>query len=125
MERPSWAPVVKLAELRAWLQREHCRFLRGGAVDDVDLLGDVADAFKHVRLDHAPRGRQRLVTESGAVVRLATGWSQLRYGEGKFGGTEQVVIQRVDGSWRALSSVLQNVRDAWTLAMGGDLGEIG
>jgi hypothetical protein len=33
--------------------------------------------------------------------------------EGKYGGAEQVVITTNDGSKRALSSVLQNVFDAW------------
>lgn len=37
----------------------------------------------------------------------------MRYGEGKYGGAEQVVITTVSGEKRALSSVLQNVFDAW------------
>jgi hypothetical protein len=36
---------------------------------------------------------------------------QGRFGEGKFGGVEQVVIKTKDGDGRALSSVLQNVFD--------------
>ena len=39
---------------------------------------------------------------------------QGRFGEGKFRGVEQVVIKTKDGDGRALSSVLQNVFDAWT-----------
>ena len=70
---PSWAPVGSLPELRAWLQEEHCRFLRSETpVPDVDLLQDLADAFKHVRLSHPPKGRSRVVTQEGAVIRLAT-----------------------------------------------------
>jgi hypothetical protein len=41
------------------------------------------------------------------------GFGQMRFGEGKFDGVEQVVITKKDGDMRALTSVLQNVFDAW------------
>ena len=120
--RPSWAPAGSLPELRASLQRDHCRFLRGTEpVDDVDLLHDLADAFKHVSLDRPTKGRERVVTHEGAVVRLATGYGDLAFGEGKFGGVEQLIVERVDGRQRAVSSVLLNVSDAWAKAMGRTL----
>jgi len=37
----------------------------------------------------------------------------LRYGEGKYGGAEQIIVTRITGERRALSSILQNVFDAW------------
>jgi hypothetical protein len=37
----------------------------------------------------------------------------MRWREGKYGGAEQVIITTRDGAKRALSSVLQNVFDAW------------
>lgn len=116
---PSWAPIGPLPELRAWVQEQHCRFLQSETlVPDVDLLHDLADAFKHVRLSHSPKGRSRVVTHEGAVIRLATGYGSLGFGEGKFGGVEQLIVERVDGRQRAVSSVLLNVRNAWTRAMG-------
>jgi hypothetical protein len=43
------------------------------------------------------------------------------WGEGKYGGAEQVVITTKDGNKRALSSVLQNVFDAWMTLLGQPL----
>jgi hypothetical protein len=37
----------------------------------------------------------------------------MRFGEDKFDGVEEVVITKKDGDMRALTSVLQNVFDAW------------
>ena len=45
----------------------------------------------------------------------------MRYGEGKYGGAEQLVITTVTGDKRALSSVLQNVFDAWMRLLGQPL----
>jgi hypothetical protein len=42
----------------------------------------------------------------------------MRWGEGKYGGAEQVVITTKDGNKRALSSVLQNVFNAWMTLLG-------
>ena len=48
----------------------------------------------------------------------------MRYGEGKYGGAEQVVITTKDGDKRALSSVLQNVFDGWMTLLGQPLAPI-
>ena len=45
--------------------------------------------------------------------------------EGKYGGAEQVIVTTTDGSKRALSSVLQNVFDAWMFLLGEALPPIG
>jgi hypothetical protein len=78
-------------------------------VADVALLRDVADAFKH----HRPDRLNATVLVSSDVVTIGVGWGQARWGEGKWGGVEQVIITTKDGDKRALSSVLQNVFDAW------------
>jgi|HubBroStandDraft_4_1064222.scaffolds.fasta_scaffold2205897_2 hypothetical protein len=44
--------------------------------------------------------------------------SEKRYGEGKFGRAEQVLVVRKTGEKRALSSVLRNVFDAWLKLLG-------
>jgi hypothetical protein len=49
------------------------------------------------------------------------GFGQMRFGEGKFGGVEQVVVTTKNGDLRALSSVLQNVFDAWMTLLGQPL----
>lgn len=110
-------PRVTVEALRASVQ-SHCTFLRGGmAVADIDLLRDVADAFKHHTLDR----KSSTVTGKEAVVASAKGYSVLYFGEGKYGGAEQVVVTRKDGAQRALLSILQNATDAWRLHFGRPL----
>jgi len=118
--RPKWLPddVTSLAQLREWLS-SHCTALR--TIDpstDVQLLGDVADALKHGILTRSPE--KRLVAANEAILISETGYGGGRYGEGKFGGAEQVLILSKDGQ-RALSAVLQNVVDAWRRSAGLDL----
>jgi hypothetical protein len=99
-----------------------CVFLRTAKpVADVRLLRDVADAFKH----HRPDRPSATVKVSSDVVAISTGFAQLRFGEGKYGGAEQVIVTKKDGDKRALSSVLQNVFDAWVTLLGQPLPPIG
>jgi hypothetical protein len=94
-----------------------CVYARGAdPIDDLGLLRDVADAFKHHRPD-----RKSQVDVSTAVTPIGSGFGMMRYGEGKFGGAEQIVITTVTGDKRALSSVLQNVFDAWMTLLGQPL----
>jgi hypothetical protein len=83
-------------------------------IADVELLGDVANAFKHHRLDRA----NAKVADSNAIVSIGTGYAELPWGEGKYGGEEQVIVTTKDGHKRALSSVLQNVFNAWRILLG-------
>jgi hypothetical protein len=87
----------------------------GQHVDEVDLLRDVAVAFKH----HRPRNGR--ITASSDIAPGAGGFSQCRYGEGKYGGVEQIVVATNTGDKRALSSVLQDVFDAWMTVLGQPL----
>jgi hypothetical protein len=99
-----------------------CVFLRTGTpIADVSLLRDVADAFKH----HRPNRPNATVVVSTDVVPIGSGYGQMRSGEGKYGGGEQVIITMKNGDKRALSSVLQNVFDAWTILLGQPLPPIG
>lgn len=113
------ATYTDLAAVRAAVQ-SHLIFLRepkAPFVDDVALLRDTADAFKH----HTLTRTTATVAGAGAIVMTGTGWGKLRWGEGKWGGLEQVIVERKDGSQRALSSVLQNVHDAWLTLIGQPL----
>ena len=90
-----------------------CIFLRepGVPVKDVTLLRDVAVAFKH----HRPtRGS---VGASTDIVPEGVGFGAARFGEGKFDGVEQVMATTENGDKRALSSILQNVFDAWMVCL--------
>jgi hypothetical protein len=61
------------------------------------------------------------VVVSTDVIPRGSGWGQMRWGEDKYGGVEQVVITTKDGDKRVLSSVLQNVFDAWMRLLGQPL----
>jgi hypothetical protein len=89
-------------------------------VADVGLLRDVADAFKH----HRPDRRSATVRASSDVVSVSIGWDEARWEEGKWDSPEQVIVTQKDGSKRALSSVLQNVFDAWMTLLGQPLSPI-
>jgi hypothetical protein len=66
-----------------------CVFLRTGMpIADASLLRDVADAFKHHRLNRS----DATVVVSTDVVPIGSGYGQMRFGEGKYGGGEQVII---------------------------------
>jgi hypothetical protein len=122
LKEPS--PTLAFADIgavRSAVQAK-CVFLRAASpVADVALLRDVADAFKH----HRPDRSSTTVLVSSDVVSVETGYARLRCGEGKYGGVEQVVVTTKDGNKRALSSVLQNVFDAWMILLGQPLLPIG
>jgi len=109
LKEPSTLPFSKIEDVRTALNAQ-CVFLRTTTfADDVALLRDVADAFKH----HKPDRPSASVVVSTDVVPACRGWGTLRWGEGKWGGADQVILTMRNGDRRALSSVLQNVFDAW------------
>ena len=119
LKEPSHAmSFAKIEEVRTAVEAK-CVFLRTAnyPVADVALLRDVAEAFKHHRLNRA----NTKVSVSTDVVPTGSGWGRMHYGEGKYGGAEQVIITMKDGNKRALSSVLQNVFDAWMTFLGQPL----
>ena len=106
--RPNWllGGISSARELRRWVS-SHCTMLRTDQrVHDVHLCGDVADALKHAILTRDLDARQ--IRENDAVLVLSNGFGELSWGEGKYGGTQQVIVVANSGD-RALSSVLQNV----------------
>lgn len=124
--RPAWLPQdlpagrEEIGAARHWLG-QHCTFLRSDErIADVTLLKDVADALKHAILDN----QARRVAANDAVLVVGTGYGELRFGEGKFGGAEQAIVLAQDGP-RALSSILQNVIDAWRRVAGMGLPPVG
>lgn len=122
--RPDWLPhtVTDLGTIRTWVAG-HCTALRSDTlVTDMKLIHDVADALKHAELTLKPE--RRLVSANDAVLVSRAGYGGGDYGEGKYGGAEQVLILSKGGP-RALSGVLQNVIDAWRRAAGLPLPEIG
>jgi hypothetical protein len=104
LKEPSAAlpPFVKIDDVRTAVDAK-CQYLRNGKhVDDVVLLRDTADAFKHQRPDR-PSAR---VAASGDVAPVSVGFGSIKFGEGKYGGVEQLIISMKNGDRRALSSVL-------------------
>ncbi len=121
-EKPSpQLTFSSIMEVRDTLEAR-CVFLRSGQpVADVALLRDVADAFKH----HRPDRPSATVAASSDVTPVSLGWGQARWDEGKWDGAEQVIVTTKNGAQRALSSVLQNVFDAWMTVLGQKLQPIG
>ncbi len=118
LKEPS--PNLRFANIEAVRRavEADCRFLREGSpVADISLLRDVADAFKH----HRPDRQSATVLASTDIATVSMGFGQMRFGEGKFGGIEQVVVTTKSGDMRALSSILQNVFDAWMTLLGQPL----
>lgn len=123
-ERPSFLPedAKNIRSVRNWVSGK-CTMLRSEfACRDVKILADVADALKHSHLTHSPNDRE--VSDRNAVLAIGSDWGEMALGEGKYGGDYQVLILTKSGK-RALSSVLQNVVDAWRRAMGLQLPSVG
>ncbi|MDC7787728.1 hypothetical protein PQJ75_28575 [Rhodoplanes sp. TEM] len=117
-ELPSFSTI---ADVRSAVQG-CCLFLRtSDQVADVSLLRDVADAFKHC----VPDRENTSIRGADAVIAVSSGFGGLRSGEGKYGGAEQVIVSRKAGEKRALSSVFQNVFDAWMRLLRQPLPSIG
>ena len=96
--------------------------LRGHPIRDMTLLGDVVDAYKHAELSN----QARLVHTSRVTVVIGSGWGEMHFGEGNFGGLDQVIVLTDNGTKkRALSAVLQNVLDMWRTAMALPMEPIG
>lgn len=84
-------------------------FLQAKGAKDLGILGDAADALKHAVLSHR---LPREVEEAGQVLVVSRGYGVGRYGEGKFGGGEQVWLLARSGQ-RPLTSVLREVSAVW------------
>jgi hypothetical protein len=125
MKEPS-PPLAfaKIEDVRTAVEAQCVSLRSRQPVADVALLRDVADAFKH----HRPDRKNAMVAASSDVVPVSIGFGKADYGEGKFDG-EQVIIttkkKNGDQRARALSSVLQNVFDAWMTVLGQKLPPIG
>lgn len=94
-----------VGKVRAWLA--------GYGTSEVGILRDTADALKHAVLHP---NRQRDVQHSGLVLTTQRGYGMGRFGEGKYGGTDEVWILANSGM-RPLTAVLNSVRDAWLAAL--------
>jgi hypothetical protein len=108
-EPATWTrPFTGLDDVRSAVEAG-CVFLREPSVPakDVTLLRDISVAFKH----HKPK--RGAVAVSTDIVPAGSGFGMLRWGEGKYGGVEQVCVTMKNGDKRALSSILQNAFDAW------------
>jgi hypothetical protein len=117
---PTLPPFNTPEDVRVAL-RPHCRFLRKPQpIEDVSLLRDVAESFKHYKLNRQTAD----VDTANSILTLGSGWGEMHSGEGKYGGAEQVLVLPRSGGKRALSSILQNVFDAWLNLLGLPLPKI-
>jgi hypothetical protein len=98
-ERVFWASNA--GEYRNQLTSNEC--------DEVNLIRDVDDGFKHVELDRPNRRVSRF--DQTRLNRI--GYGERGYGEGVYGGAEQLIIMLDDGTKRALTAVMENVLTMW------------
>lgn len=71
---------------------------------DFALLRDVAKAQKHVHLTrHNPQ-----VTRADQIVSRPIGWGEGPYGQGRYGGVQQVVIDISPGNFVCLENTIDN-----------------
>lgn len=104
-------------EARDWAET-YCTRSRGPLPDrDINLLSAIADAYKHWELNDPVRE----IRAASAVEVASRGYGQGRFGEGKYGSVEQVLVFLQDGTVRPLATVLQNVTDAWRRGFGWPL----
>ena len=94
------------AQLFDWLQHHRPDLVVGGEDDtqfrrrlaarspEFRLVRDIAKAQKHVHL----KKMTPLLSRSDQVVAQPIGFGEGRYGEGRFGGPEQVVVKLNEGS---------------------------
>lgn len=100
----------KIGNFQKAIERDFCQMGRDGPpAKDLTLLGAVVDAFKHAEL----RNKARPVTSIRATVVTSTGYGELGFGEGKYGGIDQVIVRIHGQNSRALSLILQNNMDMW------------
>lgn len=73
------------------------------------LARDVADAHKHFELDRSSRQLTNATQTSAGTL----GWGKGGFGEGVYGGAEQLVVTLDDGSKRPLLAIMNNVMEMW------------
>lgn len=71
---------------------------------DFELVRDIAKAQKHVRLE---RGKPR-VKEATQIRPQSIGWGEGPWGEGRYGGVEQVVVNIGNDSFSFVESIVEN-----------------
>ena len=99
-----------LNTLKSKLKVLHCQMKpQSNSIQEIDLLCDVADAFKHFEL----RKDDRTIKNSDDVQLIYIAWGNGVYGEGYYGGFNQVIVKSRSFSVRVLSSVLKKIAQTW------------
>jgi hypothetical protein len=85
--------------------RAVCVFARGSVtVGDTDLLRDAAESFKHFHMDRP----SSTVAGARAIVSISNGFGEMRYGEQKWNGQEEVTVTTKDGNKYSLLWLIHN-----------------
>jgi hypothetical protein len=96
----AWAPI----EIDGLTDDPNYRATLAQRNPDFLLLRDTAKAQKHVRLT---RGTPQ-VTKAEQMSSRPIGWGEGPYGEGRYGGPPQVVIDTDDGNLRYVESLVDS-----------------
>jgi len=97
---PKLLGASTVGALRAELRRREPAFA---------LIHDVADAHKHVKLD---RGNRQLTSADQTSVR-SLGYGEAQYGEGRYGGPPEVVVELDSGEKRRFSALVDATEAMW------------
>jgi hypothetical protein len=76
---------------------------------DFGLVRDVAETHKHYEIGRA----SRQVTNASQTGVRQMAWDEGAFGEGIYGGNDQLVIVLDNGLRRPLSTVIKNVMEMW------------
>lgn len=105
-------------ELRQVMSRKYPEYL---------ALFEIAKALKHGELT---KGSPQVLKSAKSTESRAPGFGEAVYGEGKYGGQHQVVVQAGDGTWIYLETAIKGALSAfnkafpqldWGLVKGWDL----
>jgi hypothetical protein len=99
-----WAKAYNPGVVAAAKDDSHYRDELAKRDNSFSLLRDIAKAQKHVHLTrHKPQVRR-----ADQITSRAIGWGEGGFGEGRFGGIEQVVVDTAPGEFFYVEQIIES-----------------
>ena len=99
-----WAKTNAPAAVASVNDDSHYRAILAARNQPFALLRDIAKAQKHVHLTkHSPR-----VTRANQITARPIGWGEGGYGEGRYGGVAQVVVDITQNEFSYVESIVDS-----------------
>lgn len=101
----------KVDKYRDYLNQHHCldRF-SGQPENDLHILGDIVNGYKHLNLD---RGKGQVSSAASLSAKPATWGGGTRWGDGTSWGGDFICVALDSGKNRNFQSVIENVFQMW------------